>query len=279
MWAVASALILASCSKDEVVINRAGNDSAEVRFSVNQWDVSTEPMGTRATASECNMSDIWLFAYSDDTLAAQVHQASTDANFGSITMNLKFGKYYFYCVSSRGASPLVDTDAKTVSWGTVRDTFWALDSMEVSATTATNKKLNLARIAGRAVVQLTDVIPSGAQQLVFRPSHWYYGVNYQSGAAVGDSSSDINVNIPSSYIGQQGLKVTYMSISPKDGYTTDVDATLKGDGDTNLGSVHVADVPMGRNVSVTLTGAILNPTRSPSIDLQSDWVDGSTITW
>ena len=304
MWAMAGALTLASCEKVEIIngqddagdeLTETGNTTAAdpktknktavVRFSVDQWDVSTEPMygaKTRAvTATEANMTDIWLMAYSADTLAAMVHQESTDPNFGSITMNLKYGKYYFYCVSSRGANAVVNKVSKTITWGSVRDTFWNVDSLNIRANTSesTSKTITLNRVVGRAILQLTDVVPEGAQQVTFKPSHWYYGLCYLNGEPTADSDAEIAVDIPASYIGQQGLRVSYMSLSPADDWTTGMEIAMKGAGDAVLGSVTLSDVLMGRNKTVTMTGALLSATRSLGVSLDDAWGDISEIAW
>lgn len=305
MWAMVGALTLTACEKVEIVNGQddAGdelttetgnttaadpktkNKTAVVRFSVDQWDVSTEPMygaKTRAvTATEANMTDIWLMAYSADTLAAMVHQQSTDENFGSITMNLKYGKYYFYCVSSRGINAVVDKVSKTITWGSVRDTFWNVDSLNIRANTSenTSKTITLSRVVGRAILQLTDVVPEGAQQVTFKPSHWYYGLCYLNGEPTADSDAEIAVDIPASYIGQQGLRVSYMSLSPADDWTIGMAIAMNGAGDDVLGSVTLSDVLMGRNKTVTMTGALLSGTRSLGVGLNDTWGDSNVISW
>ena len=272
------ALTLTGCEKNEV-INQTVDGTTEVQFKVEPWQVTIEPMGTRATVSEAGMTDLWLLAYSADTLAAEMHQTKDDANFGTFSLNLKYGKYKFYAVSSRGLSAVVDTTARTITWDKVRDTFWAVDSMTVVGGSTANKTISLDRVVGRAMLQLTDLVPDGAQKVVFRPSHWYYGINYQTGAAVGDSDAEINVDIPASYIGQQGLQVSYMSISNEDDWTTGMAIAMKGAGDAVLGSVTLSDVPMGRNKTVTMTGALLGGTRSLGVSLNDTWGDSSAITW
>jgi hypothetical protein len=279
MWAMASALILAGCEKNEVINQTVDDGTTEVRFSVEPWQVTIEPMGTRATVSEAGMTDLWLLAYSSDTLADAMHQTKDDANFGTFSLKLKYGKYKFYAVSSRGLNAVVDTTARTITWDKVRDTFWAVDSMTVVGGSTANKTISLDRVVGRAVLHLTDLVPDGAQKVVFRPSHWYYGINYQTGAAVGDSDAEIDVNIPASYIGQQGLQVSYMSISDEDDWTTGMVIAMKGAGDAELGSVTLSDVPMGRNKTVTMTGALLGGTRSLGVSLNDTWGDSSEITW
>jgi hypothetical protein len=279
MWAMASALILASCEKNEVINQTVADGTTEVKFSVEPWQVTIEPMGTRATVSEAGMTDLWLLAYSADTLAAEMHQTKDDANFGTFSLKLKYGKYKFYAVSSRGLGAVVDTTARTISWDKVRDTFWAVDSMTVVGGSTANKTISMDRVVGRAVLHLTDLVPDGAQKVVFRPSHWYYGINYQTGAAVGDSDAEIDVNIPASYIGQQGLQVSYMSISNEDDWTTDMAIAMKSAGDAELGSVQLKDVPMGRNKTVTMTGALCGGTRSLGIRLNDTWIEGDEITF
>jgi hypothetical protein len=279
MWAMASALILAGCEKNEVINQMVADGTTEVRFTVEPWQVTIEPMGTRATVSEAGMTDLWLLAYSSDTLADAMHQTKDDANFGTFSLKLKCGKYKFYAVSSRGLNAVVDTTARTITWDKVRDTFWAVDSMTVVGGSTANKTISMDRVVGRAVLHLTDLVPDGAQKVVFRPSHWYYGINYQTGAAVGDSDAEIDVNIPASYIGQQGLQVSYMSISDEDNWTTGMVIAMKGAGDAELGSVTLSDVPMGRNKTVTMTGALLGGTRSLGVSLNDTWGDSSEITW
>lgn len=279
MWAMASALILAACEKNEVINQTVDDGTTEVHFSVVPWQVTIEPMGTRATVSEAGMTDLWLLAYSADTLAAEMHQTKDDANFGTFSLKLKYGKYKFYAVSSRGLNAVVNTTARTITWDKVRDTFWAVDSMTVVGGSTANKTISMDRVVGRAVLHLTDLVPDGAQKVVFRPSHWYYGINYQTGAAVGDSDAEIDVNIPASYIGQQGLQVSYMSISDEDDWTTGMVIAMKGAGDAELGSVTLSDVPMGRNKTVTMTGALLGGTRSLGVSLNDTWGDSSEITW
>ena len=273
------ALTLAACEKNEVINQTVDDGTTEVQFKVEPWQVTIEPMGTRATVSEAGMTDLWLLAYSADTLTAEMHQTKDDANFGTFSLNLKYGKYKFYAVSSRGSSAVVDTTARTISWEKVRDTFWNVDSMTVVGGSTANKTISLDRVVGRAVLQLTDVVPDGAQKVVFRPSHWYYGINYQTGAAVGDSDAEKNVDIPASYIGQQGLQVSYMSISAEDDWTTDIAIAMKGAGDAVLGSVTLSDVLMGRNKTVTMTGALLGGTRSLGVNLNDTWGDSSSINW
>jgi hypothetical protein len=87
------------------------------------------------------------------------------------------------------------------------------------------------------------------------------------------------VNIPASYIGQQGLQVSYMSISAEDDWTTDMAIAMKGASDAEFGSVTLSDVPMGRNKTVTMTGALMSGTRTLGVSLNDTWGDSSEITW
>ena len=276
MMAMVSALILTACEQAETTESA---EMGEVQLTINQWDLACDDMPTRAvTAAEAQMTDIWLLAYKDGSLVEQVHQASTDDGFGSISLRLSAGSYSFYVVSARGSSPVIDTTAKTITWGTVRDTFWSAEDMEVSAGTNT-KSITLSRVASRLRLALTDVIPTGAGQIIVKPSHWYYGLNYQTGAAVGDSNADISLTIPSTYIGRSDLSSAFMTISPAGDWTTDVTATMRGAGDSTLGSVLVSAIPMGRNKSTTINGSILTGSAGFGLTVNDAWLDPVEITF
>jgi hypothetical protein len=134
-------------------------------------------------------------------------------------------------------------------------------------------------VASRLRLALTDVIPTGAGQIIVKPSHWYYGLNYQTGAAVGDSNADISLTIPSTYIGRSDLSSAFMTISPAGDWTTDVTATMRGAGDATLGSVLVSAIPMGRNKSTTINGSILTGSAGFGLTINDAWLDPVEITF
>jgi hypothetical protein len=288
MMALAAALMLAACEKNEeyeVSPNldiTIPSDSIETHATITfcfGGDADIQPM-TRATLAEMNLTDVWVFDYIGDALQTTVHQTSTDTDFGQPSLSMEYGTHTLYFVASRGSDPTVDTDAKTIIWGTVRDTFWSTLSMTVSPSTATSQSVILSRIVGRLKISATDVVPATAAKFTITPSTWYYGLNYQSSEALSSQSTPISVNIPSSYIGTTNLNVSVYTISGATQWTTAVTAALKTSDDTTLGSVTITDIPIQRNHITSYGGGIINTGRAMTITIDDDeWIEDTPVTW
>jgi hypothetical protein len=288
MMALAAALMLAACEKNEeyeVSPNldiTIPSDSIETHATITfcfGGDADIQPM-TRATLAEMNLTDVWVFDYIGDALQTTVHQTSTDTDFGQPSLSMEYGTHTLYFVASRGSDPTVDTDAKTIIWGTVRDTFWSTLSMTVSPSTATSQSVILSRIVGRLKISATDVVPTTAAKFTITPSTWYYGLNYQSSESLSSQSTPITVNIPSSYIGTTNLNVSVYTLSGSSQWTTNVTAALKTSDDAVLGSVTITDIPIQRNHITSYGGGIINTGRSMTITIDDDeWIEDEPVTW
>jgi len=290
MMAMAAALMLAACTKNEepeqtqepptlqiTIPSDSIETHATVTFSFG-GDVNIQAM-TRATLAELNLTNVWVFDYIGDELQTTLHQTSTDTDFGTPSLSMEYGTHMLYFVASRGADPTVDTDAKTITWATVRDTFHATLSLNVQPSTATTQTVSLSRVVGRLKIIANDVVPATAAKFTITPSTWYYGLNYQTGAALSSQSTPIVVNIPSSYIGTTNLNVSVYTLSGSSQWTTNVTASLKTSDDTNLGSVTIADIPIQRNHVTTYSGGILTSGRSITISCDEEWVEDTPVTW
>ncbi|MEE0870725.1 MAG: hypothetical protein U0L52_05070 [Bacteroidaceae bacterium] len=234
---------------------------------------------TRATLTELTMTDLWIFDYMGDALQQSVHQSSTDAAFGSPSLSLDYGDHTFYFVASRGSDPVVDTDAKTIIWGSVRDTFLGSLAMNVQPNSGSSQSVSLSRCVGRFRVSATDVVPEGAAKLVVSPSSWYYGLNYQSGEGVSDSPTPLAVNIPNSYIGTQNLVASFYTISSASPWQTDVTVALMASDESTIGSITISDVPLQRNHVTSYAGGIVGAGRTLNLGSNDEWVEDETVSW
>ena len=284
MMALSAALMLTACGEHEMtgeltaeMIPADSMKSKTITFTFGE--ISQRSM-TRATLSELNLTDLWIFDYAGDELKQTIHQASTDAAFGSASLSLDYGEHTFYFVASRGIDPVIDTEAKTIVWGSVRDTFHASLSIDVKPSSATSQAVTLSRCVGRLRITATDVVPENAAKLTITPSMWYYGLNYQTGEAVGSSTSPIVVNIPSSYVGTQNLVTSCYTVSGSSAWQTNITVSLIASDESSLGSVTIPDVPIKRNHITSYSGGIVGAGRSISVNASDDdWVDDGNVNW
>ena len=91
------------------------------------------------------MTDVGGFDYMGGELKQQVHQSSEDEDFGVPQMDLQYGSHHVYFVVSRGQTPTLDTDAKTIVWTKPLDTFWVDYLCDVVATSNGNRSVTLDR--------------------------------------------------------------------------------------------------------------------------------------
>ena len=287
MMARAVAAILPSCTKNDEPETVAPtleislpSDSiathATVTFAFG-GDVSIHPM-TRASLTELNLTDVWVFDYVGGQLQATTHQTASDDSFGSLSLTVEYGDHTFYFVASRGDTPT--TDGTTITWAKPSDTFWSSLAMTVAPSTSASQPVTLHRVAARLRITITDEIPTGLATLSVTPSHWYYGLDITTGEATDDRQTARTVSVPASYIGTTGqLVASFFTISPSTQWTTDVTLKATGTDNSTLSSISIKDVPMQRNHVTSYGGSILNAGRSVTLASDDEWVEDTPVTW
>lgn len=284
VWALSAALMLTACGEHEMTgeltVGMTPADSMRKKTITFDFGKLSQQAMTRASLTELNLTDLWIFDYMGDELKQSIYQASTDATFGSASLSLDYGEHTFYFVASRGIDPVIDTDAKTIVWSSVRDTFHASLTMDVQPSSATSQSVTLSRVVGRLRITATDVVPEKAAKLTITPSTWYYGLNYFTGEPVAPVNTPIVVNIPSSYVGTQNLVTSCYTISGSSAWQTNITVSLMASDESSLGSVVIPDVPIKCNHITSYSGGIVGAGRSLSVSASDDdWVDDGNVNW
>lgn len=280
---MAAALMLLACDRTDgeepatAKVNVAWADTLDKKTVT--FDFTGLRAKTRATLTELTMTDLWIFDYVGAELKQSVHQSSTDATFGTPSLSLDYGDHTFYFVASRGSDPVVDIDAKTITWSSVRDTFYGSLSLDVQPNSGNSQSVSLSRCVGRLRVSATDVVPEGAAKLVVSPSSWYYGLNYQSGEGVADSPTPLSVNIPNNYIGTTNLVASFYTISSASPWQTDMTVALVATDESTIGSVTISDVPLQCNHVTSYAGGIVGAGRTLNLGSNDEWVEDDTVNW
>ena len=279
--AIAAAAMLLSCghSDDQVLeVKTNQQDSAQTKEITFYFSDMNMRSFTRASLTELNLTDLWIFDYMSNDYKSMVHQDAGDG-FGFVSMSMEYGTHTLYFVASRGSSPSVDTDAKTITWGTVRDTFWSTLELSVQPSSDVSQNVNLARVVGRLKIDLIDLIPTGTAKLQVTPTTWYYGLRYDTGAAISNSTAPLSVNIPSSYIGTINLSASFYTLSDTETWQTNATVALLASDESTLGSVTVPSIPIQRNHITNYVGGVLDTSRTLTIESDAEWVEDSPVTW
>ena len=228
-----------------------------------------------------DMTDLWVMDYVGGQLVQQIHQSDNTAeDFGRPVMNLSYGTHHVYFVASRGASPVLNTTDGTITWSSVRDTFWKDYEVSVVSTSNGNRAVTLDRVVTKLSMAFTDAISSDAATINFTPATWYYGLNYLTGEPTAATASQTCVmTLPSGYAGRTDVAVSYFSISPSSEWTTDVTVSSKDADGHTIGQGVMTAVPLKRNRVTEYSGPLFTSGGDLSLSLNATWEASETGTW
>lgn len=271
--------LFAACSKNDAVLDGSPvkmTFSISGDFTLNAYDF------TRALEADGKtMTDVWVLDYVGGEIKQQLHQTSDDADFGTPTLNLSIGTHHIYFIASRGAGAVLNTTTHTLSFTSVRDTFWKDYEITISGGTLSgNRSVTLDRIVTKLKLTFTDAIPEGAATFNVTPSAWYYGIDYTTGEpSEATANGTITVNIPSSEIGVVNEAVSIFGFSSATEWTTNISINCKSAIDAVLGNATITSAPFVRNRVSEYTGQLFGDNGGMTLSLNDTWDDSYTGTW
>ena len=287
--AAVAALCFMACSTDEPTANltvktetKPMGEPVNITFYCRgDFDLTTESFTRSLEADGKQLTDLWVLDYVDGALAQDaIHQTSSDSDFGTPTVNLAVGSHHLYFIASRGKTPTLDTDAGTITFGSVSDTFYKDLSLNVTAGSNGSRSVTLERIVTKFTAVITDAIPEGAATFNITPSEWYYGWDYVAGTPTAATASQtITINIPASEIGKTNESLNIFCFSASDEWTTDVAIDCKKGAGTILGTATITDVPLKQNRITTFSGQLFSANSLTTVSLSTDWDTEQTGTW
>lgn len=227
------------------------------------------------------LTDVWVLDYMDGALVQQIHQSDNTAeDFGKLTMTLAYGSHHVYFIASRGTSPVLNTEDGTITWSSVRDTFWKDYEVTVVSTSNGNRAVTLDRVVTKLNLAFTDAISADASTINFTPETWYYGLDYKTGEPTAAITSQTNtMQVPTGYAGRTDVSVSYFSISPSTEWATDVTVNSKNADGNIIGQGVMEDVPLKRNRATEYSGPLFTAGGEISLTLNGTWEESETGTW
>lgn len=281
--ALAVAMTMTACNSSDDTLDTEVSGKVNMTFNVTgDFTLSTHPITRSLTADGKDMTDVWVLDYVDGTLVQQLHQSdNTAADFGTPTLNLSIGTHHIYFVASRGFAATLNTDDHTLTFGTVRDTFWKDYAITItSGTASSSRSVTLDRVVTKLKVVFSDAIPADATTFNITPATWYYGINYTTGEPISATPSQpITVNIPSSEIGVVNEAVSIFGFSSATEWTTYIDINCKSASDAILGSATITSAPFVRNRVSEYTGPLFGDNGGMTLSLNATWDDSYNGAW
>lgn len=233
------------------------------------------------TADDKSMTDLWVLDYVDGQLVQQLHQVSTDADFGTPSLNLDYGAHHVYFVASRGEGATLSTAEHNIAWTKPSDTFYKDFQITVSAGTSSAHSVTLERAVTRLRVTVADEIPAGIASITVTPTTWYYGIDYLTGGpAAAQASAPRTIAIPDSKVGTTGqTNVSIYGFSSATEWTTDVSVVAKNGSSEVIGTANITDAPFTVNRVTNYAGNLFVNAGGFSLALSADWSNEYSGSW
>ena len=229
-----------------------------------------------------DMTDVWVLDYdAEGNLLQQVHQGDNTAeDFGKPVMQMAYGVHQVYFIASRGVDPLLDTEAHTITFGNVRDTFWKRYDVSVVATSNGNRAVTLDRVVTKLRLTFTDEVPTDANSISVIPHTWYYGLDYTTGQpASAQTDAATVITIPDTSKGQTGIQASLFGFSTAAEWNTDVVISSRTATDAVLGSATITSAPFKANRVSDYSGPLFSAGGSLSLSLNGEWEDSYQGSW
>lgn len=243
-------------------------------------DVLLSKAASYLNENSLGMTDLWVLDYMDGELVQQIHQQPSDSDWGQPSLVLAYGSHHVYFVASRGTAPVLDTDAHTITWGSVRDTFAKDYEVDVVNTSNGNRAVTMDRVVTRLRVTGVDEVPATCSTISVTPATWYYGYDYVNDAPVTPDGKTISVAVPASYIGTAGqLALSVYSVSGADEWNTSVTVRTATSEDATLGQAVIPAAPFLRNRATEYSGNLFGSGGSMSVALNEDWSASYVGEW
>ena len=288
---VISTIALTSCEKmvvqddgdntienEETIVGKKFTFTLKGDFS-GEWKPLTRGY---LSADGKDMTDLWVLDYdADGNLLQQLHQSDNNAeDFGKPVMNLAYGVHKVYFIASRGVDPVLDTGAHTLTFGSVRDTFWKRYDVSVVATSNGNRAVALDRVVTKLRLTFTDEVPAEANSISIIPHTWYYGLDYLTGqpASVRTDAATV-ITIPDASKGQTGIQASLFGFSTAEEWNTDVVISSHTATDAVLGSANITAAPFKANRVSDYSGPLFSAGGSMSLSLNGEWITPYEGTW
>jgi len=247
----------------------------------NEWKPVSHRAAGYLSADGKDLTDVWVLDYVGGQLVQQLHQSDNTAeDFGQPSMNLKYGVHHVYFIASRGGGAQLDTDAKTITFDKVLDTFYQDYEVSVVSTSNGNRAVTLDRVVTRLRLTFIDAVADGTATISVTPNTWYYGFDYTDGTPTAAKTfQPMSITIPASEIGKTGLQTSIYGFSDSDEWTTDVSIRSQKADQTVIGQAVIKDAPFKANRITEYSGQLFGSEGKMSISLNDTWEDSFQGTW
>lgn len=290
IFSIALLLLAASCSKDKEI---SGNDNEQlvpVRVHVNDFSITMEEFSSaraQETPENYNGVKAITLAFYNNTGSPQyqVTQLKADnttyTTFGDFSLDLPMGTYTMvvlgYALYDDDELTLTSPTQAAFTVGDARETFAATQEVNITSTSAVEVSASLSRILAKLRVLSTDGKTANAAKLRMTFSAGGKAFNPTTGLATSNTGSVSTVTIGAA-TGATSTSAAYVFLA-EDEQTMNVTIDVLDAQGTTISHKVVNNVPLKRNRTTNISGALYTSGASTTFLLNTDWLDSYNLTF
>lgn len=158
LFVAAVALTFAACNKQAEVQNPHESQKVKMSFAPAKSPQDADP----TLADFCSHLDVFIIEGTD---TIDVHQTSSDADFGEVELSLNKTKTYKIVAVAHKNSGNASIANNILSFANEKVTHMLLGTTAFSPASTTDVECAMNRIVGQFKLEMTDVVPDGITQL------------------------------------------------------------------------------------------------------------------
>lgn len=274
---------MTACQDDLHITDEVSDNTTIKQFNFtikgnfsDKWQPVTR--GSLASNEEA-LTDLWILDYQNGALVQQLHQKSSDSDFGAPSLNLTLGNHHIYFIASSGIAPVLSTSKHTITWEKVSDTFYKDLALTVEPTANGNRTVTLDRSVTKLKLTIADAVQEGTTAFLVTPHTWYYGIDYFTGRPTASQTDEpIFVDCPPSIIGQTDMEVSVFGFSSTTEWMNNV-VLYATDGIYILAQANIESAPFKRNRTTEYSGPLFGVGGTMTLTLNDTWDEPETGTW
>lgn len=277
LLAAVACVFCVSCIQNPPIETRR---TKKVVFTIKTLKVATESMQIRheyerrsPIYDDTDGQELtYLYFFVDGDLAC--HQQNSQADFGTIELELEYGDHDVTVVATRSdgqqlTNGVLEVEALKPTFG-LRERITVLDVNDSFV-------LEITRITASLLVEINDAIPEGASFVRIQIAEKYddLSVSDFSGVNAYAYTKDIPID---GMVGSTGVVLSIAMLCPRYlyAYNTDVDITIYNENGGVISHHAIGDVPIKSNTKTRIFGDFFTPMNF-SVMVNYDWDEGVDV--
>ena len=270
LCAVASAVLMPACQQVAELENGNKELSFEIGFDVEKSVISRAALGDY-------ISTLQVFDYKDGKLVNEITQSSEDEEFGTISLDTKYGIHEYVFVGHNSVTCSYDHEKEELTFDKILDTFTSFQILDVNVETEEKQSVKMERQVSGIKLVMLDAIPQNAASIELVVNGYSSVLNPKTGKGTAETEHVRKWEYSTSNIGKTNTSYTLYTFLPAESHKVNVSIRVEGTDGNDIVNYVLEDVSVEKNRMTVISGYLLSMDLSTSVSVDGEWGENIEI--